>query len=412
VARTFNEMVFTFGDLHADPHAANLLVRRVGGSAGAGLQEEEKRSRGGGTAAAAAGNTGKKRRRGDEEEEEDAAATAAAADKAEAAALSAEDARDPAAARRRQLDALSAQRGQLQLVLLDHGLYRRIDDDFRYRYAALWHALIFADEKGIREHATAMGAGHAVPLFAGMLTQRPWHAVVGSASQFEADAQGNPINDKEQEEGKGAPSGGDAAAAPSSSAPNELDGSYDPVAASNPAAAAALKAAAAAKQSKRGPAAGLDRLSLPRSQEEREVLQAYAAHYGKEIGALLGRLPRELLLLLKTNDCLRSVDASLGNPVNTYAITARECCRALAERRAAEQPGVRSRAAAAADLLGVEARMGAMAALTWWYKPREKKGGKKDDRKEEEGSGEGGVLPSGAMPPPPPPPPPLTPPER
>lgn len=429
VARTFNEMVFTFGDLHADPHAANLLVRRVerggggggggGGSGGGGDKEKA------GRAETSSTSSGSKRRRSCGAAEAAAAAAegeaAERAAKAAAAELAAEDARDPAASRRRQLGALAAQEGDLQLVLLDHGLYRRIDDAFRLRYAALWRALIFADEAAIREHATAMGAGHAVPLFAGMLTQRPWHAVVGSASQFEADAQGNPVAAAKQQQDEGG-GGGGAAATDSAAAPNELDGSYDPVAASNPAAAAALKAAAAAraKGSGRsssgpgGPAGGLDRLSLPRSEQEREVLQAYAAHYGKEIGALLGKLPRELLLLLKTNDCLRSVDALLGSPVNTYAVTARECCRALAERRAEEAPGVRARAAAAADLLGVEARMRAMAALTWWYRPRGGGGGGGGGKKEEGGGGDGGdgggddgggALPSGAMPPPPPPPP-------
>ena len=69
------------------------------------------------------------------------------------------------------------QDGRVQLVLLDHGLYRSIDDDFRLQYAGLWHALIFADVEAITLHSTAMNAGHAVPLFAGMLTQRPWDEV-------------------------------------------------------------------------------------------------------------------------------------------------------------------------------------------------------------------------------------------
>jgi predicted unusual protein kinase regulating ubiquinone biosynthesis (AarF/ABC1/UbiB family) len=379
VARTFNEMIFTFGDLHADPHAANLLVRRVGGRT---AEEEVERG------AFAAGNGGsdsrQRRRRGSTA----AASSFVAGKKAVAAAQQAEHEAqvDPSAPRRRHLERLRDQHeqgGHLQLVLLDHGLYRRVDSAFRLRYAALWRALIFADEPAIREHAKAMGAGHAVPLFAGMLTQRPWHAVVGSASQFEADSHGNPLpapggNDSSSN----APSAAAAAASSPPTTPNELDGSYDPVAAANPAAAAALKAAAAAKRGGRGASAGLDRLSLPRGQQEREVLQAYAAHYGKEIGTLLGKLPRELLLLLKTNDCLRSVDASLGNPVNTYAVTARECCRALAEARREQNPGWASRASAAADALGVEARMGAMSALTWWYAPRRRK-------EEKVGGGEG-----------------------
>lgn len=31
-----------------------------------------------------------------------------------------------------------------QLVLLDHGLYRKLDDKFRLEYAGLWRSLIFA----------------------------------------------------------------------------------------------------------------------------------------------------------------------------------------------------------------------------------------------------------------------------
>lgn len=42
-------------------------------------------------------------------------------------------------------------------------------------------------------------------------------------------------------------------------------------------------------------------------------------------------MPRELLLLLKANDCLRSIDAVLGRPLNTIAITARACSKAAVE---------------------------------------------------------------------------------
>lgn len=50
-----------------------------------------------------------------------------------------------------------------QLVLLDHGLYRQIDDAFRREYAALWRALILADKQGIKRHAEGMNAGDAYP---------------------------------------------------------------------------------------------------------------------------------------------------------------------------------------------------------------------------------------------------------
>jgi hypothetical protein len=52
----------------------------------------------------------------------------------------------------------------------------------------------------------------------------------------------------------------------------------------------------------------LDRLQVSTDRESRKMLQGYAAQYSREISTLLLRIPHELLLLLKTNDCLRSVD--------------------------------------------------------------------------------------------------------
>ncbi len=54
----------------------------------------------------------------------------------------------------------------MQLVLLDHGLYKQIDDGFRREYAALWRSLILADHNGIRRHSAAMNAGEMYELFA------------------------------------------------------------------------------------------------------------------------------------------------------------------------------------------------------------------------------------------------------
>lgn len=51
---------------------------------------------------------------------------------------------------------------------------------------------------------------------------------------------------------------------------------------------------------------------LPLSLQDKSTIQKYAAYYAREISDLLLRMPRALLLLLKTNDCLRSVDTCLG----------------------------------------------------------------------------------------------------
>jgi hypothetical protein len=46
------------------------------------------------------------------------------------------------------------------------------------------------------------------------------------------------------------------------------------------------------------------------------------------------QIPRELLLILKTNDNLRQVDLALGAPINTLLITARYSQRAISSERA------------------------------------------------------------------------------
>ncbi len=63
----------------------------------------------------------------------------------------------------------------------------------------------------------------------------------------------------------------------------------------------------------------INRLHTTQSAANNEKLKFYAQRYFKEIGKLLGDVPSELLLLLKTNDCLRHIDKELGCPANTAA---------------------------------------------------------------------------------------------
>jgi aarF domain-containing kinase len=65
------------------------------------------------------------------------------------------------------------------LILLDHGLYRQLDFNTRANYAELWKALIFADADGIKKCSIKLGVGEDLyPLFAGVLTMRPWNRVI------------------------------------------------------------------------------------------------------------------------------------------------------------------------------------------------------------------------------------------
>lgn len=145
--------------------------------------------------------------------------------------------------------------GKPQLVLLDHGLYRPLDDAFRVRYARLWRALIFGDEEGIKEVSAEMGVEGMHRLFAAILTTKTWDSVSSSS---------------------------------------------------------------------------LDSLVARGTAEEKELTSQQAKEWSDDIRVILKDLPPEMLLLLKTNDCLRAVDLALGARVNGFTSMALDCVDAIA----------------------------------------------------------------------------------
>lgn len=180
------------------------------------------------------------------------------------------------------------QQGRAQLVLLDHGLIRPLDDKLRITYARLWRAIIFADEPGIAKYTHELGAGQLYQLFTAMLTTKSWDVVMDPA---------------------------------------------------------------------------LDSLTVASTTTATGDYTAdYAKQYSDEIQDILRTVPREVLLLLKTNDCLRAVDAALGAPVNTFVITARHCSSAIHDAEKQAHPGLRTWLACAWDRVKLEVRLAAFAA--------------------------------------------------
>ncbi|KAL8247811.1 hypothetical protein R6Q59_009027 [Mikania micrantha] len=148
-----------------------------------------------------------------------------------------------------------------QLVLLDHGLYKLLDNSTRTNYAALWKALVLADAKGIKENCMKFGAGEDLyALFAGILTMRPWNRVIDPA---------------------------------------------------------------------------VDHLAIKGNAGDHSELQMYASQYFPQITELLHKLPRVILLMLKTNDCLRAVNnALIQRPsVESFIIIGRVSSEALIEEK-------------------------------------------------------------------------------
>ncbi|XP_030659378.1 uncharacterized aarF domain-containing protein kinase 1 isoform X3 [Nomascus leucogenys] len=147
--------------------------------------------------------------------------------------------------------------GKAEIVLLDHGLYQVLTEEFRLNYCHLWQSLIWTDMKRVKEYSQRLGAGDLYPLFACMLTARSWDSVNRGISQ------------------------------------------------------------------------------APVTATEDLEIRNNAANYLPQISRLLNHVPRQMLLILKTNDLLRGIEAALGTraSASSFLNMSRCCIRALAEHK-------------------------------------------------------------------------------
>ncbi|KAE9556728.1 hypothetical protein FO519_000134 [Halicephalobus sp. NKZ332] len=67
--------------------------------------------------------------------------------------------------------------GNPEIILLDHGLYSTLPDDFRIDYCNLWNALLKPDKDQIRKICMKMNVGELYDLFSCMVTSRSWQSV-------------------------------------------------------------------------------------------------------------------------------------------------------------------------------------------------------------------------------------------
>ncbi|KAK7819944.1 hypothetical protein U0070_007636 [Myodes glareolus] len=147
--------------------------------------------------------------------------------------------------------------GKAEIVLLDHGLYQVLTEEFRLDYCHLWQSLIWTDMERVKQYSQRLGVAELYPLFACMLTARSWDSVKRGIGQ------------------------------------------------------------------------------APVSATEDSEIRNNAANYLSEISQLLNHVPRQMLLILKTNDLLRSIETSLGtrSSASSFLNMSRCCIRALAEHR-------------------------------------------------------------------------------
>ncbi|RWS27021.1 putative aarF domain-containing protein kinase 1-like protein, partial [Leptotrombidium deliense] len=83
----------------------------------------------------------------------------------------------------------------VEVVLLDHGLYTTLPENFRHQYSQLWLAIINGDKDAIKKWGQELGTGDLYPLLACILAKKPWNTV--SAGLANADTSNSKKEDEE-----------------------------------------------------------------------------------------------------------------------------------------------------------------------------------------------------------------------
>ncbi|XP_015877370.3 putative ABC1 protein At2g40090 [Ziziphus jujuba] len=116
----------------------------------------------------------------------------------------------------------------------------------------------------------------------------------------------------------------------------------------------------------------VDHLVIQGNESDRSELQMYASQYFPQISELLRRLPRVILLMLKTNDCLRSVNNSLlqRSSMETFYIIGRVSSEALIEAKLLQRKSFLTWLSVWLDEILLEARLLAMQVALWLLRTR------------------------------------------
>lgn len=73
-----------------------------------------------------------------------------------------------------------------QLIILDHGIYKVLDEDTRISYTKLWKGILLQEENTIEEAAAELGAGEDYRLLAAMLTSRTYDDIMREEKDIKA----------------------------------------------------------------------------------------------------------------------------------------------------------------------------------------------------------------------------------
>lgn len=83
---------------------------------------------------------------------------------------------------------------EAEIVLLDHGLYADLSDEFRWDYSKLWLAILDSDLATMKKYCTRLGVSDYYGLLVCMVAGRTWNTIVKGMRKSKYD----PTTEKEQ----------------------------------------------------------------------------------------------------------------------------------------------------------------------------------------------------------------------
>ncbi len=195
-----------------------------------------------------------------------------------------------------------------RVVLLDHGVYRSLDDETRRTWCKLWRGLIANDDAEMRRAVADLGVDPELSTFFRIVLALVPARVVEDVHGTSTSAVISP---------GGTGGAGGAAGEPRSGNPSPKPGLA-------------------------GFSGGVDKLS---SFGKREVMRDVLGVKVERQTELFETLPRDLLMILKANNLLRYVNEQLDSPVNRFRSIAAAAEEGIAATSSAEAEGILERKA-------------------------------------------------------------------
>ncbi|XP_015439695.1 PREDICTED: uncharacterized aarF domain-containing protein kinase 1 [Dufourea novaeangliae] len=82
---------------------------------------------------------------------------------------------------------------EAEIILLDHGLYADLSNEFRWEYSKLWLAIFDSNKNAMQMHCAKLGVPDLYGLLACMVSGRSWKAIMAGIQKTKYD-----INEKEE----------------------------------------------------------------------------------------------------------------------------------------------------------------------------------------------------------------------